>query len=71
MADDAPRRIEIGFDGGQVIALRLAQGELDGLRKALDKGGWHRVATEEAEVDVYLGKVVFIKTAGDGHKIGF
>ena len=68
---DAQRRIEIGFDGGQVIALRLAQGELDGLRKVLAKGGWHRLATEEAEVDVDLGKVVFIKTAGDGHKIGF
>ena len=68
---DAPRRIEVGFDGGQVIALRLQQDELDGLRKALEKGGWHRIATEEAEVDVDLGSVVFIKTAGDGAKVGF
>lgn len=68
---DVPRRIELGFDGGQVIALRVADGELDSLRKALAKGGWHRVATEEAAVDIDLGKVVFLKTAGDDHKVGF
>lgn len=68
---DAPRRIEIGFEGGQVIALRLDEKELDNLRSALAEGGWHRVATEEAEVDVDLGKVAFVKTAGDGAKVGF
>ncbi len=68
---DALRRIEIGFEGGQVIALRLTDKELDNLRGALAKGGWHRVATEEAEVDVDLGKVAFVKTAGDGAKVGF
>ena len=68
---DPLRRIELGFDGGQVIALRIAAGELDSLRKALAKGGWHRVATDEAEVDLDLGKVVFLKTAGGDHKVGF
>jgi len=68
---DAARRIELGFDGGQVIALRVADAELEALRKALAKGGWHRVATEEAAVDIDLGKVVFLKTAGDDHKVGF
>ena len=68
---DPLRRIEIGFDGGQVIALRVTDGELDSLRKALAKGGWHRIATDEAEVDIDLGKVVFLKTAGSDHKVGF
>lgn len=68
---EALRRIEVGFDGGQVVALRLSDGELDGLRKALDRGGWHRVQTEEAEVDIDLGKLTFVKTAGDGQKVGF
>jgi hypothetical protein len=71
MAADVPRRIEIGFDGGQVIALRVTDSELDGLRKALSGGGWHRVSTEEAEVEISLEKVVFVKTAGDGQKVGF
>lgn len=68
---EALRRIELGFDGGQVIALRVADDELEALRKALAKGGWHRLATDEAEVDIDLGKVVFLKTAGGDHKVGF
>lgn len=68
---DAQRRIELGFDGGQVIALRISDAELGSLREALAAGGWHRLATEEAEVDIDLGKVVFLKTAGADHKVGF
>lgn len=68
---EAPRRIEIGFEGGQVIALRVAEDGLTALRSALEKGGWHRVETDEAEVDIDLGKVAFLKTAGDGAKVGF
>lgn len=70
MAETA-RRIEVGFDGGQVIALRVTEAELDGLRKALGGGGWHRITSEESTVEVDLGKVVFVKTAGDDHKVGF
>jgi hypothetical protein len=65
------RRIEVGFDGGQVLPLRLADEELESLRGALQRGGWHRVKTDEAEVELFLDKLVFIKTAGDGQKIGF
>ena len=66
------RRVELGFDGGQVIAVRIAEGELDSLRKALGGGdGWHRLATDDAEVDVDLAKLVFVRTAGDGQKVGF
>ena len=65
------RRIEIGFEGGQVIALRISDEVLDGLRKALGQGGWHLLSTEEDEVDVNLGELVFLRTAGDGQKVGF
>jgi hypothetical protein len=65
------RRIEIGLDGGQVVAARVSDEELASLRKALDKGGWHRLATEDAEVDIDLAKIVFLKTAGDDQKVGF
>ena len=65
------RRTELGFDGGQVIAVRIAESELDTLRKALGGDGWQRVATDDAELDVDLGKLVFVRTAGDGQKVGF
>ena len=66
-----PRRVEVGFEGGQVIALRLDDEALDALRSALEKGGWHRVSSDDDEVDVDLGKIAFVRTAGDGQKVGF
>ena len=68
---DKLRRIEIGFDGGQVVALRVAESALGDLKKALNEGGWHTLETEEDTVDLYVGKIVFVRTAGDGQKIGF
>lgn len=68
---DTLRRIEVGFDGGQVIALRIPDDELEAMRKALGGGGWHRLKTDEAEVDVDLAKLTFIRTAGDNQKVGF
>jgi hypothetical protein len=65
------RRIEIGFDGGQVVAVRVPEDELASLHKALDKGGWHSLTTEDDTVDLYVGKIVYIRTAGDGTKVGF
>jgi hypothetical protein len=65
------RRVEVGFDGGQVIAIRITDEVLDGLRSALGQGGWHRLTTDEAEVDVDLDKLVFVRTAGDDQKVGF
>ena len=68
---DKLRRIEIGFDGGQVVAVRVTEDSLSALKKALDAGGWHSLETEDDTVDLYVGKIVFLRTAGDGAKIGF
>jgi hypothetical protein len=67
----AARKIEVGFDGGQVLALRISDEELESLRAALQRGGWHRLTNDEAEIEVFLDKLVFVKTAGDAHKVGF
>ena len=38
---DTPRRIDIGFQGGQSLSVRVDQAAYDGLRKALaDSGAW-------------------------------
>jgi hypothetical protein len=67
----AARRIEVGFDGGQVLALRVSDEELESLRAALQRGGWHRLTSDDAEIELFLDKLVFIKTAGDAQKVGF
>ena len=71
MASDA-KRIEIGFNGGQVVSVRLGEDGLKGLREAVERGdGWHDLETEEGTFALDLGKVVFVRAAGGSHTIGF
>lgn len=69
MAD--AQKIEIGFEGGPVIALRVGDKALKEIRGKLGEGGWHRLATEDGEVDIDLARVVFVKTAVNSTKVGF
>lgn len=69
MAD--AQRVEIGFEGGQVISVRLTADELKGLRKQVDKGGWHDVETEDGVLALYVGKVAFLRIDSGEHRVGF
>lgn len=69
MADT--QKVEIGFEGGQVVAVRLAADELKNLRKQVEKGGWHDIKTEDGVLSVYLGKVAFLRIDSGEHKVGF
>ncbi len=66
------KRVEVGFEGGQVMSVRVTEETLRGLRGALDGGqGWHDLAIEDGSVALDLTKVVFLRTAGAPHTIGF
>jgi hypothetical protein len=69
MAD--AQRVEIGFEGGQVIQARLADDDLKDFRKQLEKGGWHDLHTEDGVISLYLGKVAFLRIASNEHRVGF
>jgi hypothetical protein len=69
MAD--AQRVEIGFEGGQVISVRLAEADLKDLRSQLEKGGWHDLHTEDGVVALYLGKVAFLRIESGEHRVGF
>jgi hypothetical protein len=69
MAD--AQRVEIGFEGGQVVSVRLADRELEDLRKQLDKGGWHDLQTEDGVLSLYLGKVAFLRIDSGEARVGF
>ncbi len=73
MAEETKReRVEIGFEGGQVLATRLNQKQLDDLRKALDKAdGWFDISTEDGDLAVDLDEVIFVRVAAPEHRIGF
>ncbi len=65
------QRVEIGFEGGQVISARLADDDLKDLRKQLEKGGWHDVHTEDGVISLYLPKVAFVRVQSGGGSVGF
>jgi hypothetical protein len=65
------QRVEIGFEGGQVVSVRLTEDELRDLRKAVEKGGWRDVHTDEGVLSLYLGKVTFLRIESGEHRVGF
>jgi len=69
MADT--QKVEIGFEGGQVVAVRLDEDELKDLREQVEKGGWHDIKTEDGTLSVYVGKVAFLRIDSGAQKIGF
>jgi hypothetical protein len=67
------RKGAIGFQGGQVLSIRLADGDLETLRSALREGRerWHEVEATDGAVLVDLGQVVYLRVDSDEHRIGF
>ena len=66
------RRVEVGFSGGQVIALRLSEKAYEELRKAAQNGrAWYDAETTDGVVAVNLAQVVFVKLESAEHRVGF
>jgi hypothetical protein len=66
------KRVSIGFNGGQVAAVRLGEDELERLRKGLGDGaGWLDLTSEDGDFSLDLGQVVFVKVEGSAATIGF
>jgi hypothetical protein len=65
------QKVEIGFEGGQVVPVRMDEGELKDLRKKVEQGGWHDVETEDGVLSIYLGRVAFLRIASGDQRVGF
>ena len=68
------RRAAIGFQGGQVLSLRISEERLAELRQALsngDVGGWLEVEAADGAVVLDLGQVVYLRVESDEHRVGF
>jgi hypothetical protein len=65
------RRIGVGFQGGQVLALRVSDEQLKALNKALGGGGWHELDSEEGPVRLDLAQVVYVRAESDDLRVGF
>jgi hypothetical protein len=70
--DEDPRSVEVGFSGGQAIALRLTPKGYENLRKAVQGGnGWYELESADGVVALNLGQVVFVKLDTGDHRVGF
>ncbi len=70
---DPTRRAAVGFQGGQVLSLRLSDSQLSELRKVLrdEKERWHEVETADGAVVVDIGQIVYLRVESDEHRVGF
>jgi hypothetical protein len=69
-----PRRVDIGFQGGQAFAVRLNEAELAELRQALesDRGArWHTISSDDSEVLIDLAQVVYVRVDTEARGVGF
>jgi hypothetical protein len=70
---DPTRRAAVGFQGGQVLSLRLSDSQLGDLRATLREGRerWHEVEAADGAVVVDVGQVVYLRVESDEHRVGF
>ena len=73
MSSNAVRRTAVGFQGGQVLSLRLPEEVLVSLRETLKEGRerWVEVEASDGAVLVDVGQVVYLRVESDEHRIGF
>ena len=67
-------RIDIGFQGGQVLAVRVTAEAHEGLRGALSderSERWYQLKTQDSEIALDLSQVVYVRLDTEEHSVGF
>jgi hypothetical protein len=68
------KRADLGFQGGQVLSVRLTREGYDGLRNALESDRsdrWHELKTQDSDVSVDLSQVVYVRLDTEDQRVGF
>jgi hypothetical protein len=68
------RRIDIGFQGGQVLPARVTQAAYDGLSSALKderSQRWFELETVDSKISVDLSQVVYVRIDTEAQHVGF
>jgi hypothetical protein len=71
---DESRRIDIGFQGGQVLPARVKQSGYDGLRDALGderSDRWYELETVDSKLSIDLSQVVYVRIDTEAQRVGF
>ena len=71
MADERVK-VDIGFTGGQVLALRIDRGNFDDLRKAVEGDTrFYDLDAGDSNVTLDLSQVVYLRVETEDHRVGF
>jgi hypothetical protein len=68
------RRIDIGFQGGQVLPARVEQAVYDGLASALTderSQRWFELETVDSKISIDLSQVVYVRIDTEAQHVGF
>jgi hypothetical protein len=71
---DEVKRIDIGFQGGQVLPARVKAEEYESLRNALGDeraDRWFQLNTQDSEVAIDLAQIVYVRLDTEEHRVGF
>ena len=69
---DKRAKVDIGFTGGQVLALRLDPAIFDDLRKAIEGDRrFYDVDAGDSNVTLDLSQVVYLRVETEDHRVGF
>ena len=73
MADTQRVRIEIGFDGGQVMSAYVESGTADELEQSLEAAavGSFQVEAEDGRYTVAIPRIVYVKRFSREGRVGF
>ena len=69
-----PNRVDVGFQGGQSLSVKVADEPLKALRDALadeSSARWHELQTEDADVALDLSQIVYVRVETEEHRVGF
>ena len=69
---DQRAKVDVGFVGGQVLALRLDKGVFDDLRKAVEGDRrFYDLDAGDSDVTLDLSQVVYLRVETEDHRVGF
>jgi hypothetical protein len=67
-------RIDIGFQGGQVLPARVAEATYDELSGALTEERsqrWFELETVDSKISIDLSQVVYVRIDTEAQRVGF
>jgi hypothetical protein len=72
MAEIKFRRVDVGFQAGPVLSLRVQEDQYESLRGAL--GGterWLQLESEDATVTIDLSQIIYVRLDTERDRVGF